>query len=230
MRELTGVCAVLVGWVFGLGCGDNLTPEPAPDAALPRYEPWLLGAEWSYKITDPINPSNVALNRKTKVLREEDVGGFFHAGTRALVVHIEGLTNTKDVYEAIDGDLDVRYRSIFYDAQGGTIFVDEWEPYRLKLDESAGHTVPGAQWSETYTLTRTYPTIGSGSSTRTMSWRVIATEESVTVIAGTFTCLHVRRVNSRGTVQDYWYARGVGKVKETGTSQDEELMSFTPGG
>ena len=59
---------------------------------------------------------------------------------------------------------------------------------------------------------------------------MISNTESVTVLAGTYTALHVQRTSSTGTIQDYWYARGVGKLKETGSgAQDEELMSFTLG-
>jgi hypothetical protein len=42
--------------------------------------------------------------------------------------------------------------------------------------------------------------------------------------------LHTRRIgNSSGTKQkDYWYVRGVGKVKEDGSDkQVEELRSYT---
>ena len=103
--------------------------------------------------------------------------------------------------------------------------VDVDQPYRLKLDESAGHTTTGAQWSTSFTET----TNGGAPATKTESWSVVDANESLTVIAGTYTCLHVRRTSNGGTLQDYWYARGVGKVKETGGGQNEELMAFTPG-
>jgi hypothetical protein len=98
------------------------------------------------------------------------------------------------------------------------------QPYRLKLDESVAHTMPGAQWSETFTETS-----GTTSKSKTEQWRVVSAAESITVIAGSYSALHVERTSSGGAVQDYWYVRGVGKVKETGGAQIEELMSFTPG-
>jgi hypothetical protein len=127
------------------------------------------------------------------------------------------------VWEAIEGDLDVRYKTVFYDQQGQTTGTDVDTPYRLKLDESAAHTKTGAQWSTSFTETSN----GGAPTTKTESWYVVSDSESLTVMAGTFTCLHIRRTSSGGTVQDYWYARGVGKVKETGGGQDEELMSYT---
>jgi hypothetical protein len=48
----------------------------------------------------------------------------------------------------------------------------------------------------------------------------------VAVPAGTFCALRVRRVTSTtlgGSDKTYWFARGVGKVKEEGGNQREEL-------
>lgn len=187
-----------------------------------RYEPWATGAVWSYKLTDP-NTGMSASNKLTTVMAPRDVGGV-HAGKTAYFVHIEQLRGSKDVYETLNGELDIRYMSIFYDANGAMTSTDVDQPYRLKLDESAAHTKTGAQWSETFTETST----GAQPKTKTEQWRVISSQEQITVIAGTYTALHVQRTSSGGALQDYWYVRGVGKVKETGGGQNEELISFTP--
>ena len=62
------------------------------------------------------------------------------------------------------------------------------------------------------------------------TWTVVSTAETVTVPAGTFTCLHLRRMatDDPQTQKDYWFARGVGKVKESG-GQLEELSKYTIG-
>jgi hypothetical protein len=52
--------------------------------------------------------------------------------------------------------------------------------------------------------------------------------ESVTVPAGTFEALVLRKVSGASdgaNEKHYWYVPGVGKVKETG-SQTEELTEF----
>jgi hypothetical protein len=56
----------------------------------------------------------------------------------------------------------------------------------------------------------------------------MAVDEPVTVPAGTFNCLRVRRRASQqdGSDKTYWFAKGVGKVKEVG-GQTEELTSVT---
>lgn len=61
-------------------------------------------------------------------------------------------------------------------------------------------------------------------------WSVVAVDQSVTVPAGTFKALVVRRRANAGTGSDktFWFVRGIGKVKETGVGeQTEELTSYT---
>ena len=49
--------------------------------------------------------------------------------------------------------------------------------------------------------------------------------EMVTVPAGTFDALVLRKVSVAAAEKTYWYAPGVGKVKETG-GQTEELTEY----
>lgn len=55
------------------------------------------------------------------------------------------------------------------------------------------------------------------------TFTVEAATELVTVPAGTFECVRVRRDLEGGSSKTYWYAKGVGKVKEVG-GQTEELQ------
>jgi hypothetical protein len=221
--------AILCLTLFTIGCGGSSSGDDGvldPDM---RHEPWQIGAAWSYKLTDPSGALPPAMDKKTTVMAEMDVGGV-HAGKRAFLVHVEQLTGSKDVYEAFEGALDVRYESIFYDSTGRMTSTDIDQPYRLKLDENADHTALNATWSTSFTETTTKVGAAPQTSTKTESWRVISADEPITVIAGAYKALHVQRTSSGGKTQDYWYVRGVGKVKETGSgAQEEELMSFTPG-
>jgi hypothetical protein len=227
MRQLASIL------VFTIACGSSGSggdDQPQPDSTVAndmRYNPWSTGAVWSYKLTDP-GTGATAMNKLTTVMAPRDVGGV-HAGTMAFLVHIEQLTGSKDVYETFAGELDVRYQSIFYDGTGQMTDTDVDQPYRLKLDESAAHTVAGAQWPETFSETSTPAGGAASTKSKTEQWRVVSPNEQITVIAGTYSALHVQRTSSGGAIQDYWYARGVGKLKETGGGQNEELMSFTPG-
>jgi hypothetical protein len=190
-----------------------------------RYEPWTVGSTWSYKLTDPKGVIPTRTNAVTTVGAEEDVGAP-NAGKKAFKVHIEKIQGYKDVWETHLGDLDVRYKTTFYDQSNTLTETDTDQPYRLKLDETPAHLTTGATWSETFTETATLTGQAPSSKQKTEPWKVVSDSEQVTVLAGTFTTLHVQRGSGTG-VQDYWYARGVGKVKETGGGQDEELMSYT---
>lgn len=53
---------------------------------------------------------------------------------------------------------------------------------------------------------------------------VEAVDESVTVPAGTFTAVRIRREVVGGSTKTYWYVAGVGKIKEVG-GQTESLVS-----
>ena len=222
-----------------LGCGSS-TPGGGPDSntststdaptdPVNRYEPWKVGSRWSYKFTDPTGVKPPATGRVTTIGAMEDVGGV-HAGQMAYKVHIETLGGSKDVWEAPAADFDVRYQTKYYNATNALTSTNVEQPYRLKLDESFAHTTAGAQFSETFTESTAKVGAAPTTKTETLAWTVIGANESLTVIAGPYTgVLHIQRYNAAKmeTVQ-YWYARGVGKLKETGGSTDEELESYTP--
>ena len=222
--------ALFLVTLFSMACGGSNSGDH-PDAVVDpgkRFEPWSTGAVWSYKLTDPAGVLPAALDKRTTVMAPRDVGGV-HAGRQAFLVHVEQMKGSKDVYEGPVGDVDVRYQTIFVDDQGITTATDVVQPYRLRLDESVARTKAGAQWTETYTETSTPVGGPAKTTTKSEQWLVVSDAEPVTVLAGAYSSLHVRRTSNGGRVQDYWYVRGVGKVKETGGGQEEELMSFTPG-
>ncbi|HSD87344.1 MAG TPA: hypothetical protein VLB44_07505 [Kofleriaceae bacterium] len=220
----------MAGLALG-GCGDNLVAPAPPDAGIEQqYLPWKVGAVWSYKLTDPTGRFPPATGKLTRIIDERDVGGL-HAGKRAFFTHSEQLVGSKDVYQAREGDLEIRYQSVFYDVAGTRIRTDVDMPFRLKLDETAAHTITGARWTTSFTEISTEVGRAPVTTSKTEQWHVVNGSESITVTAGTFDdALHIQRVKgSSGTVQDYWYVRGVGKVKETGGEQTEELLWFTLG-
>jgi hypothetical protein len=49
-----------------------------------------------------------------------------------------------------------------------------------------------------------------------VKWTVESVNDHVTVPAGTFTCLRVKRVPKHGAPMVSWFAKGVGLVKELG--------------
>jgi hypothetical protein len=209
---------------------DAATQFPdAPTNPTMRYEPWKVGSTWSYKFTDPTGAKPPATGRITSIGAMEDVGGL-HAGQMAFKVNIQTLGGSKIVWEVPSGDLDIRYKTAYYDANGVMTETDVEQPYRLKLDEGIAHTMTNATFSETFTENVAKVGMAPSSKNETLQWKVISDNESLTVIAGPYTkVLHVQRYNAaKPETVDYWYARGVGKLKESGGNNDEELESYTP--
>ena len=94
-------------------------------------------------------------------------------------------------------------------------------PSKLRLDLT--HLTTGQTYTESYTesVTEVKSTGNTTSSTsKPFAWKVINGAESVTVPAGTFTAVHVQKANGNsGAIdKDYWFVKGVGKVKETAAS------------
>jgi hypothetical protein len=207
----------------------NIPTDAAPDV-IPTGNPYLplaVGASWVLHETDP--QSGDSADKTTTVEAYEDVGPT-HPGKKAFRVRVEKLSGVSVYWEGIEAGLTVRYRNDDYDLGGALIDRVVNRPYRLKLDESPERLVAGTAYTQNYTATTT----DSGGTTvkaEMDQWSVVAPSESVTVPAGEFDdALHIRRIgNDSGTKQkDYWYVRGVGKVKEDGSNhQVEELMSYT---
>ncbi|MSP17291.1 MAG: hypothetical protein EXR73_11920 [Myxococcales bacterium] len=211
------------------GTGDPVTPDAgalAADAlpAAQRYLPLATGNSWTYRVSDPAGGPP---EQKTSTIEAlEDVGGT-KAGVIAFRVLTEKLDGSTTSWQEDLGDRVVRHHEIARDLAGAVTSEETYDPAKLRLDESAAHLVVGASWSDVYTEISTDPVTGATTPvTKTEAWSVVAVDESVTVPAGTFSCLRVRRMGSAVGQSDktYYFARGVGKVKETG-GQTEELVS-----
>jgi hypothetical protein len=210
-------------------CGSANVGTPDAIDLNTRNFPWATGAVWSYQISHPMVAPMTG--RKRTILGVEDVGPP-HAGTLAFRVHVELYTGSKDILEAFYGDLDVSYKTEFYNSSNQLTNTRFEDPFRLKLDESAAHTVTGAKWNETFNETDLVPGQAPMTSSQMITWSVVSDAEPITVIAGSYTALHVQRTDPSRTppeVVDYWYAKGVGRLKQTGAGEIEELESFTPG-
>jgi hypothetical protein len=210
-------------------CGGG---EGDPDAVIcetsGRYLELTTGATWAYRVTDA---SNVRTDKTQTVGPFEDVGGD-KAGTMAF-----RLTTTKGAlgngltisWQEDTGSGVIRHRE--QDMSGSTQSDEIYAPFRTRIDETPAHTATGAAWQENYTETVTVTGLPPMMIAKVEDWSVIAVDEVVSVPAGTFCALHVHRESMAGgidgSVKDYWFARGVGKVKETGVNQTEELASYS---
>jgi hypothetical protein len=122
-----------------------------------------------------------------------------------------------------------RHRELVYDASSTLETEEYYNPYKLRVDGTAAHTVAGATWIEAYAEHTTDFLLGGAMTTTAKSdrWTIEAVDVTVTVPAGTFSCIRIRHVGlSTMSDKTYWFARGVGKVKEVG-GMVEELTSYS---
>jgi hypothetical protein len=130
------------------------------------------------------------------------------------------------------GDVVVNYREQAYVFGTDTLATEVWwEPSRIRFDETPSHLVVGATWTERFTEIKR-PAGGTATPTTDMvRWDVLAKETvTISITAGvnkTYPdALKVTHTTaSGGGLKIFWYASGVGKVKETG-GQTEELIDY----
>jgi hypothetical protein len=107
---------------------------------------------------------------------------------------------------------------------------DYYEPYKLRIDDSDMDKAPGDSYDESYT--EDIQTFGTNANTtsndKTDHWVVESLSTSVTTPAGTFDCVQWHRTNSvTGSDKRYYFAPGIGKVKEEGSGVIEILVDYT---
>jgi hypothetical protein len=114
---------------------------------------------------------------------------------------------------------------------------DYWNPPRLRIDERPNGAAPAnnASWPETYTEYKNAysyatnpPTITMSMAQNTDTWTVQQASTSVTVPAGTFQdCIVMqKRTAVASNMKTYTFCKGVGKVKEEGPGQKEQLATM----
>jgi hypothetical protein len=187
--------------------------------------PWKSGNRWTYQVTE----DGVVSTKETTVGDEEPVGG---SGPASELNAFKVVTKKKDgadqtvSWQAVDGDRVVRYREQSFAASTGEVELEEyWDPHKIHIDWSPEHTEAGATWLEEYRETKLPVGDTVSTSDRRDRWTVLATDEELTVGAGTFKDVVVFQKVGGDTPKTYYYARGVGKLKETG-GQTEELVDY----
>jgi hypothetical protein len=209
----------------GAGTGPGgAGPGGAGPGGVDSYEPDPVGATWSYATTDEgLDGGTVSGTKQVVVEKEEPVPG--RAGITATRIHtIVPGAEDQITWQAENGTAIVRYRDDIYVAGTGTAMLQEYSVYapsKLRLDLT--HLTTGQTYSESYTesVTEVKSTGNTTASTsKPFAWKVINGAESITVPAGTFTAVHVQKANGNsGAIdKDYWFVKGVGKVKETAAS------------
>ena len=202
--------------------------------------PLAVGNNWSYQITDT---DGTVSTEVVSVVAEEMVGGTGPESTQPAFRLVTG-----SVVDDPNGDLDweavvdsraVRYREVTIGETSGKAKSEAvWDPPRLRVDETAAHSAMSASWTEPsyieYDTSVDRSADGGfdqkGSTTTQVEddlWSVIGTSELLTVPAGTFRTLHVKRINTdvASGIKEFWFAPGVGLVQETGAGQPTHALT-----
>jgi hypothetical protein len=208
--------------------GDN----PTNGALLPLQT----DNSWTYRVSDNISDPTT---KTTTVGPVTKIGGGPTPDAMAYEVTTRKGTNMMDKtvsYQAPSADdpqIIVRFRELSYGAMTQMLELEEyWIPHRLHVDGSAAHSKTGITYPNVYDEVK----IPAGFAAmdpehRQDSWQVVDGDTSVTVAAGTADektyehAVHLKKTAGTDSAKEYWYLRGVGKVKEVG-SQTEELIDY----
>lgn len=221
----------LLAAAVGLGalaaCDDDPGSQPpitaeCEGALSTRYLPLIVGAEWVYDTSDRGGPT---VRKATKVEAIEDVGDR-KQGTTAFRIRTEKVAGHVVSWQQDLCTSVVRHREQSFDAAGVLETDQFYVPGKLRIDETAPRLVLGARWTTEFTEVEIDPVTGTKTVSKQETWNVESAAETVTVPAGTFTCLKLRKTTSGQADKRYWFAPGIGKVKEEG-EQVELLTSYT---
>jgi hypothetical protein len=175
------------------------------------YLPLEVGALWRYAITTDDGRSGTG----SVTVDGVDYGGSSGAVPEYRVREdlLDGTVWTWDDREA--GRVALDQEEI--DDPTGTVLEEEtYDPPITVVDERAERLAAGAKWPEAF-LDTTPNAKGRPKSTRAeVKWEVESVADPVSVPAGTFTCLRLRRAQKHHPPLISWYAKGVGLVKQEG--------------
>lgn len=191
------------------------SPTVGPPSSGASLFPLAKGNRWDYRVR-----SSSKLRTKTQTVSATtaiDAGGIgFVLTTR------EGNDVTTSL-QALDGGRLVR---LFEETWEGAVVEDRvrFDPPHLRLDVLEGRE--GYAYHSAFVENHLDAMDAVVSSRRKVQRFVVESDdEVVSVPAGTFRTVRVRREATDGPAKTYWYARGVGKVREVG-GKIEELEAF----
>jgi hypothetical protein len=221
-------CLILFAVAALAACGDDVQDDPdggmvtCTTPAAERYLPLAVGASWTYDTSDMGAPPQ---SKVTTIEAFEDIGDR-KTGIIGFRQRTEKLAGYSLSWHSDDCTAINRHREQSFDT-AGTLATDQfYVPAKLRVDETAAHLTLGATWTTAYTEVEVDAVTGTHTVSKDETWTVEAVDETVTVPAGTFTALKLRKVTSGDADKVYWFAKGIGKVKEEG-EQVESLTAYT---
>jgi len=210
------------------GGGASTVQAPCPEGFLPLRP----GIKWTYLVKDLTDGNTTTKMTTVGNLEAVDklpgVMAYRIRTQKGLELADETVSWQNVTETGVERYQEQSYRPGVAGAAPTPRILEWWSPYKLRLDTSAEHLILGARWTVTYTENSLdHETMMMTTRERNDQWSVEGVNVPLAVAGKSYSTLVVRRIGTdQGATSDkkYWFACGVGKVKETG-GQIEELQS-----
>ena len=183
-----------------------------------RYFPLVTGATWTYTFTAPLETTNQTVT----VNAPEIVDGTDPPVTAFPVVTAKAHGVVVTTWIEDRGTQVIRHRELSIDGDGDPFGDERFTPGRPLLEEAGAHLDAGSSWTSHFKDTIT-DSGGTYQDCKSDQWELVSADDTVTVPAGTFHAIKLLRSDSGTTT---WYAKGVGRVKQTGATTSFELLDY----
>jgi len=208
---IVGLCSLAgLGILDSAGCSSVAHGQEGAALAA-SYLPLEVGAVWRYAITRDDGQRGQGV---------VSVDGFDYGGANDNVVEYrirqELLDGTIWSWEARQAKRVALEQEEIDDRAGNVLDEASYDPPITVVDEEADRLTVGAKWPEAFIDTTPNAKGHPKSKRAEAKWEVESLTDQVSVPAGTFTCLRLRRAQKHHPPLISWYARGVGLVKQQG--------------
>ena len=206
---IVGLCDV--GGLFALtGC--SAVARGQEGAALAAsYLPLQVGAVWRYAITamtvagERVSSASMESTTEVRTAPRPNIGFAKISSFRTIWSWEERQEERVELeQEEID------------DRAGNVIDEESYDSAHHRGRRGADRLAAGAEWPEAFINTAPNAKGHPKSKRAEAKWRVESVTDQVSVPAGTFTCLRLRRAQKHRPPLISWYAKGVGLVKQEG--------------
>jgi len=206
---IVGVCGAGSLWGFA-GCSAVAHGHEGATLAA-SYLPLEVGAVWRYAITRDDG------RRGEGVVSVDGVDhGGSHGGVAEYRIREELLDGTIWTWEQREATRVALEQEEIDDRAGDVVDERSFDPPITVIDERPDRLAVGAAWPEAFITTAPNAKGHPKSKRADAKWQVEAVTDQLSVPAGTFTCLRLRRSQKHHAPLISWYAKGVGLVKQEG--------------
>jgi hypothetical protein len=197
--------------VFGVAGCTSVAHGHEGAAAAASYLPLEVGATWRYAITRDDGRRGQGVVSVDGV----DYGGPL-GGDAEYRIREDLLDETIWSWEDREAKRVALEQEEIDDRTGNVLDEESYDPPITVVDERADRLAVGAEWPEAFTNTKPNAKGHPKSKRAEAKWQVESLTDQVSVPAGTFTCLRLRRAQKHRPPVISWYAKGVGLVKQQG--------------